>query len=107
MAKKMPQIKNIDEELGKPQMLFEITASGIFQDWNENIANTNRFKTGVHEGIKSFSNLSTTCTQSPFHTCTSKAHYGMISVDFEKKIIRAGLKTPANGNEEAFIDISY
>ena len=31
----------------------------------------------------------------------------MISVDFEKKIIRAGVKTPADGNEEAFIDISY
>ena len=103
----MPQIPKVDKHMGKPQMLYEITASGIFQDWNALVPNSNRFQPNVHKEIKSFSNLTTTCSGSRFHTCTSKAHYGMISVDFDKKLIRAGIKTPANGNEEAYIEFTY
>ena len=107
MAKEMPQIKNVPSCYGRPQMLYEITASGIFQDWKTDVPNSNRFQPDVHKGIKSFSNLTTTCSGSSFHTCTSKAHYGMISVDFETKSVRAGIKTPADGNEEAYIEFSY
>ena len=114
MAKKMPPIPKIDEQLGKSQMLYEITSSGIFQKWNYKVPNMNRFDPNATEidrgnasnAIKWFSNLTTTCGSS-FHTCKSEAHYGLITVDFEKKMIRAGLKTPLNGNEEAYIDIPY
>ena len=114
MAKKMPQIPNVDEQLGKSQILYEITSSGLFQKWGYKVPNMNRFDPNATEinggntsnAIKGFSNLTTTY-DSPFHTGKSEAHYGLITVDFEKKMIRAGLKTPVNGNEEAYIDIPY
>ena len=37
----------------------------------------------------------------------TQGNYGMITVDFKKKLIRAGIKTPADGNEEAYIEFSY
>ena len=109
MAKEMPQIPNVDEKLGKPQMLYEITASGVYQKWREDILNSNRYKPGKFKNniINNYSNLTTTCTGSHYHTCTSFSNYGIISVDFKTKILRAGIKTPANENEEAYIDITY
>ena len=115
MEKKMPPIPNVDEKLGKPQMLYEVTSSGIFQQYPYGVPNTNRLdpnavemsRGNISNGITGFSNLTTTCSDSPYHTCKSEANYGLITVDFEKKMIRAGLKTPVNGNEEAYIDIPY
>ena len=109
MAKQMPPIYKVNDDLGEPRMLFEVTASGIYQNWPHPIENSNRFKDGVYEHIKSFSNLTTTnCTGSEFHTCSSDAHYGMINVDFDKKIVRIGVRAVvAKRKEEAYIDIPY
>ena len=107
MAKQMPPIPNSDKLVGRPQMLYEVTASGIYQHWSYDVLNSNRFKEDVFENIGYYSNLSTTCSNSRFHTCTSKTNYGAINVDFTKRIVRAGIKTPYDGNEEAYVDIFY
>ena len=56
--------------------------------------------------VSSKSNLTTTCTGSKYHTCSTLGNYGSISVDFDKQIVSLALRTPKE-NEGAEVKISY
>ena len=49
MVKKMPRIPYLEGKDGDPQTLYEITASGIFQNWVKDVPNSNRFKDNSEE----------------------------------------------------------
>ena len=105
MKKKMPQIPGLDGEEGRPQTLYEVTASGIYQNWPEDILNSNRFSE-VPGCEEAFSNLTTICTKSKYHTCSSKSNYGQIDIDFDGKYVKLSIRTPIE-NEEASVKIKY
>ena len=163
MTKKMPRIPNVEGRDGNPQTLYEVTGSGIFQNWEEDVPNSNRFKDRTEkrsifrgacndskcvpasqahnrtfgkgimcaisqnvsdnwhdvytvcdpidndyydEYLSAESNLTSTCSGSKYHTCSSKGNYGSITVDFDMQIVTLSIKTP-NENEEAKIKITY
>ena len=159
MAKKMPRITNLEGSDGDQQTLYEVTSSGIFQKWEENVSNSNRFRDstegrstfrgacnnsncfsanqinnktfangimcGINEKgedvynvcdpiyndfageyLRAESNLTSICTGSKYHTCSTEGNYGTITVDFDTKVLRLSIQTP-NENEEAEIEIPY
>ena len=46
-----------------------------------------------------FSNSSKTCAQSRYNICGAEANYGFIHVDFEKRSLLMGIRTPLEGEE--------
>jgi len=55
---------------------------------------------------ESFSNSTKTCSQSKFHICTAQANYGYLSVDWESRSLKMGVRTPEE-NEEMYHTIHF
>ena len=163
MAKRMPS----SSEWGSSQILYELTASGIPQNWPGFWLNSNRLRdrsadhmgqgpfnqncqfpfiynnvtynsctdvdndgvlwcsvlnyvTGLHVPTfwgncgpeeeelaqETFSNSTETCSSNKYFTCTAKANYGYIDVNFDQRTVEMGIRTPAE-EEQISHKISY
>lgn len=85
--------------------VFEVTASGIDQNWPHNIENTNRLRPGQeYDGVLNVTTADSTentCSGSPLHVCSAKANHGGIQVDWQMGEIQLQIYTPHEKDEVA------
>ena len=90
---------------GQPAVtVFEVTASGIDQNYISDIANTNRLRPDKQGSgsIKSIEYSSdNTCSGDVLHICSARANYGGIEIDWEKAEIYLSIFTPFETVQEA------
>ena len=97
-------VKEIPARDGQPAVtVFELTASGIDQNYISDIVNTNRLRpdkqgSGSIESIEYSGD--NTCSGDELHICSARANYGGI-VDWEKAEIYLSIFTPFETVQEA------
>ena len=78
--------------------VFEVTASGIDQNWPHDIQNTHRLQPDQqYDGVLSVITATSdknTCSGDPLHICSARANYGGISVNWDLGEITLGIYTP-------------
>lgn len=98
--------KEIPARIDQPSVtVYEVTGSGINQDWPYNIANSNRLRPdeAPFPGIKSitYSNADKTCSGDDLHFCSADANYGGIEVDWANEEVHLSIYTPFESVQEA------
>lgn len=83
--------------------VFEVTASGIDQNWPYDVPNTLRVRPNQnYEGVVSmtYSNENT-CSGDEFHVCNAQANYGGIEVDWDNSEVHLTVYTPHGKSDVA------
>ena len=85
------------------QVLYEVTASGIYQKWPQNVVNTNRLFSAPELVQQWASNSSRGCDGGQARICRAEANYGFIEVDFRARRISMGVRTPEEGEQSEHV----
>lgn len=114
--------KTIPSRNGQPEVtVFEVTASGIDQNWPFNVPNSNRFRPdtgaakrngrcmrsaayppGVTAATWTSTNFDTnTCSGDVLHVCNKRANYGGIEVDWASNEVHLSIFTPHETTAES------
>jgi hypothetical protein len=86
--------------------LYEVTASGIDENWPFDIPNPYRLQLDGAvvpdpAQISVSASSENICTGDPFHVCSAQANYGGIEVDFSSSQVKMSIFTPHESTEVA------
>lgn len=98
-------VKEIPARSGQSAVtVFEVTASGIDQNWIGDILNSNRLSPNK-EGSSSIKSIEysgvNTCSGDNLHICSARANYGGIEVDWVSQEVYLSIFTPFDIIQEA------
>ena len=90
-------VKDVPARSGQPAVhLYEVTASGIDQNWDYEVPNPVRFNpsSSNNDVISYDASGEHACTNSDYHVCTAQANYGSVEVDWASREVRMRIYTP-------------